>query len=89
MKFLNWRPFIFKSSFTFRTRDCEIDLEKNSYRDMSAGFTYKRSSLHSTAPFKQHMNFGLIKSPLNPLNPRHSPYFYSWKNGIRQGVKTI
>ena len=87
MKFLNWGHFIFKLSFIFRTPDRKIVLAKSSYPDISVRFIYKRSSLHSIAPFRQYVNFGLIKSPLNSLTPRYSRIFTLGKMGFTKVSK--
>jgi len=81
MQFLNWKRFIFKSPFTSRKRSGGIDAGKSSHSGIEpAGSLHKRSSLHSASPFKRQTDFSLIRSPLNPLNPRYNSYFNSRKS---------
>ena len=73
MALFKWIKFTFNAPCASRHRNRKVDLGKNSHSGMeAAGSLHKRSSLHSASPFKGQTDFSLIRSPLNPLNPRYN-----------------
>jgi hypothetical protein len=73
MTFLNWKRFIFKSSFTPRSSSSEISIGKSSGME-PAGSIHKRTNLHSTSSFKRPTDLNSHRSPLNPVSSQYNLY---------------
>lgn len=81
MKIVNWGRSAFKAFFSLSREAHEVDLGKRSHSVTdSSALHHKKSYMHSTSSFQHHTTPGLIKSPVNPLNPWYGSYFSSRKN---------